>query len=55
MRLFRFSLHRNSYSLGNMIKSVKRHGYLFRDGKKYKLISARRDGVMIHLSVEHMR
>ena len=52
MKQFRYSLHRNSPAIKNMIKNVKRDGYFFRDGRKYKLINARKEGVNIHLTIE---
>lgn len=48
---FRYSLHRNSPAIGNIIRNVQRYGYFYKDGKKLKLVNATKDGVNINLEV----
>jgi len=54
MNQFRYSLNRNSPAMGKIIRAVERYGYYYQYGRKYKLKSARKEGVEIHLTVEQI-
>lgn len=50
--LFRYQLHRNSPALGKLINGMKKDGFYFYNQRRYKLVSAVKDGVYINIGAE---
>ena len=50
--LFRYKLHRNSPALKKLIAGMQKEGFYFYNQRRYKLVSAVKDGVYINISSE---
>ncbi|AUR84322.1 hypothetical protein NVP1054O_18 [Vibrio phage 1.054.O._10N.261.52.A1] len=50
--LFRYKLHRNSPALEKLINGMSKDGFYFYNQRRYKLVSAVKDGVYINISSE---
>lgn len=50
--LFRYKLHRNSPALGKLIRGMEKDNYYFHNQRRYRLVSAVKEGVYINISAE---
>lgn len=49
---FRYDLHKNSPTLGSLIRNVERHGYYYMNQMRFKLVDAKKDGYIIKITAE---
>lgn len=50
--LFRYQLHRNSPALKKMIRGMEKDNHYFYNQRRYRLVSAVKDGVYINIGAE---